>query len=250
MPHFILKVILGPILLLQGLWVRFKTPVLPEAEGPRAGRAGAGPALRLLVVGDSSAAGVGAATQSQSLLGHLTQGLARRFDVRFRLMAQTGATTREALKALDAMASERWDVVVTALGVNDLTGQRHKTDWLADQQRLIDLLRSKFDPCVILISSLPPVHRFPALPQPLRWHLGKGAQRFNIALENLSSANAALFLPLDFDMRADQMAPDGFHPGPDIYAEWGRRAAARICADLETNVAAAGRCLWRGMPPN
>ncbi len=241
---------LGPVLLMQGLWVRIKTPVLPEAEGPRTGHTGAGPTLRLLVVGDSSAAGVGAALQSQALLGHLTQRLARWHAVQYRLLAQTGATTRDTLKILDDLASERWDVVVTALGVNDVTGQRSETDWLADQQRLIDLLHAKFDPCVILISGLPPVHRFPALPQPLRWHLGRGAQRFDTALKNLTCANAVLFLPLDFGMRTDQMAPDGFHPGPEIYAEWGRRAAARICEGLETKAAAAGRSLGPGMPPN
>ncbi len=231
---------LGPVLLMQGLWVRIKTPVLPEAEGPRMGHTGAGPALRLLLVGDSSAAGVGADRQSQALLGHLTQRLARWHAVQYRLLAQTGATTRDTLKVLDDLASERWDVVVTSLGVNDLTGQRNRTDWLADQQRLIDLLHAKFDPCVILISGLPPVHRFPALPQPLRWHLGRGAQKFDTALKRLTGANAVLFLPLDFGMRADQMAPDGFHPGPEIYAEWGRRAAARIGEGLEYQAAAVG----------
>ncbi len=245
-----LKILLGPILLLQGLWVRIKTPVLPEAEGPRAGRVGTGLPLRLLVVGDSSAAGVGAASQGQALLGQLTQGLARRYAVEYRLVAQTGATTRDTLADLGQMAAEPWHVIVTALGVNDLTAQRRLTDWLSDQQRLIDLLRTRFNPQVILISSLPPMHRFPALPPPLRWHLGHGVQKFNTALDELSATNAVLFLPLDFSMRPDQMASDGFHPGPDIYAEWGRRAAARICEGLKTNAAAARRPLWRGMPPN
>lgn len=242
--------LLGPLLLTQGLWVRARTPILPEAAGPRSGRIGTGPDLRLLVVGDSAAAGVGASSQSKALLGHLTQGLARSYAVQFRLMAQTGATTRDTLTVLADMTAEPHDVVVTALGVNDLTAQRRKTDWLADQQRLIDLLRTKFKPRVILFSGLPPVHRFPALPQPLRWHLGAGARTFNAALEKLSSANAALFLPLDFSMETDQMAPDGFHPGPDIYAEWGRRAAARIREGLRTKAATADRSFWRGTPPN
>ena len=249
MPHSSWKIILGPILLLQGLWVRIKTPVLPEAEGPRSGRIGTGPALRLLVVGDSSAAGVGAASQSQALLGHLTQSLALHYTVQYRLVAQTGATTRDTLKVLADRTAESWDAIVTALGVNDLTGQRDKTAWRADQQRLIDLLRVRFNPHVILISSLPPMHRFPALPQPLRWHLGNGAQRFNMALEELSSANAALFLPLDFSMRSDQMASDGFHPGPDIYAEWGRRAAGRIREGLQMK-AGADMVFGPGFPPN
>ena len=249
MPPILWKVILGPILLLQGLWVRVKTPILPEAEGSRSGRIGTGPTLRLLVVGDSSAAGVGAASQSQALLGHLARSLAHHYTVQYRLVAQTGATTRDTLMVLANRTAESWDAIVTALGVNDLTGQRNKAAWLVDQQRLIDLLRSRFNPHVILISSLPPMHRFPALPQPLRWHLGNGARRFNAALEALSSANAILFLPLDFSMRPDQMASDGFHPGPEIYAEWGRRAASRIREGLQMN-AGADMAFWQGIPPN
>ena len=44
---------------------------LPEAEGPRAGSAGEGPALRLLILGDSSAAGVGTTHQEEALLGQM-----------------------------------------------------------------------------------------------------------------------------------------------------------------------------------
>ena len=55
-----LKITLGPLLLWQGRAVRARALKLPEAAGPREGREGQGaPALRLLVVGDSSAAGVG-----------------------------------------------------------------------------------------------------------------------------------------------------------------------------------------------
>ena len=57
------KVLLGPVLLAQGIYTRRMTPRLPEAEGERQGEAGSGDVLRLLIVGDSAAAGVGAATQ-------------------------------------------------------------------------------------------------------------------------------------------------------------------------------------------
>ncbi|RMD81354.1 MAG: SGNH/GDSL hydrolase family protein, partial [Candidatus Dadabacteria bacterium] len=57
---------LGPLLLWQGWRVRLNVPRLPEAPGPRQGRAGKGPLLRLLIVGDSAAAGVGAAHQDEA----------------------------------------------------------------------------------------------------------------------------------------------------------------------------------------
>ena len=49
-------ILLGPILLLQAVWVRRRTPVLPEPPGERSGSRGDGPYLKLAVIGDSAAA--------------------------------------------------------------------------------------------------------------------------------------------------------------------------------------------------
>ena len=51
---------LAPLLVAQALRTRRVTPRLPEAAGERSGTQGEGPRLRLLVLGDSAAAGVGA----------------------------------------------------------------------------------------------------------------------------------------------------------------------------------------------
>ena len=243
-PPFLLKAVLGPTLLLQGLWVRMRTPRLPEADGPRRGQTGTGPRLRLLILGDSSAAGVGVASQSEALLGQLTRALGCHYTVAYRLEARTGATTADALDTLVRPGMGPFDVVVTALGVNDLTAGRKIPAWLADQKCLIDRLHARLKPRVILISGLPPVHLFPALPQPLRWYLGNGARGFSSALEALAKANGALFLPLDFSLDIPQMATDGFHPGRGVYREWGRRAAAGIHAHLGAQMTAAPVRRW------
>ncbi|EEX09439.1 hypothetical protein SL1157_1477 [Ruegeria lacuscaerulensis ITI-1157] len=58
----IVRLPLLPLLAAQALMVRQRALRLPEPSGPREGRQGRGPRLRLLIVGDSSAAGVGAGT--------------------------------------------------------------------------------------------------------------------------------------------------------------------------------------------
>ena len=67
-----------PILWLQGRYVRKHTPRLPGASGPTSGviPAAAAP-LRLLVVGVSTVAGVGAPDHSQALTGQIAMALAR-----------------------------------------------------------------------------------------------------------------------------------------------------------------------------
>ena len=54
-----LKLALSPLLVAQAVATRARLPRLPEAGGARRGEAGRGPLLRLLIAGDSSAAGVG-----------------------------------------------------------------------------------------------------------------------------------------------------------------------------------------------
>ena len=81
---------LVPILLAQGLWVRQSVPKLAEAEGPREGVAGTGRPIRILVAGDSSAAGVGAPVQAKALMGCLLSRLAVDFTVALEIDRQYG----------------------------------------------------------------------------------------------------------------------------------------------------------------
>jgi lysophospholipase L1-like esterase len=180
--HALATVALGPLLLVQGRRVRRSVPVLPEPEGPRAGTVGHGPALRLLVVGDSAAAGVGARTQDQALCGQLAAALAPMFRLQWQLLAFTGATTADMLRRLREEPAAKVDVILTSLGVNDVTGRLSLNAWRQAQGALIDLLQERFAPRHILLSGLPPMHRFPALPQPLRWYIGSRARDFDRAL--------------------------------------------------------------------
>ncbi len=65
-----LKLMLAPLLVAQAVATRRRAPLLPEAQGRARRRVGGGAdALRLLIAGDSSAAGVGVARQDQALAG-------------------------------------------------------------------------------------------------------------------------------------------------------------------------------------
>jgi hypothetical protein len=118
---------------------------------------------------------------------------------------------------------------MTSLGVNDVTSFVSLDKWLMSQRALWNELKVRLGITLIVVSGLPPVHGFPALPQPLRWYLGERAKRFDRALEQeLEHHPDNHFLGLNFTKSADAMASDGFHPGPAIYAEWANHAAELI----------------------
>lgn len=222
---------LGPLLLLQGNRVRKRVPILPEPPGPRSGAAGNGVTVRVLLVGDSSAAGVGSPTQQAALSGQLVGILSQYCRIEWQLLAKTGATTESSVRALHKLPSGKVDVAVTVLGVNDVTSVTGASKWLTNQTELRNTLRSRFDTGHIVVCGLPPISGFPALPQPLRWYLGSKARRLSELLQrSVANDDGVRYFPVDFCQDATLMASDGFHPGPVIYAEWGKRLAAAILA--------------------
>lgn len=228
----------APLMLLQGRRVRRHALRLPEAAGPREGQ---GPAHRssdkqLLIVGDSSAAGVGVSNQSQALSGQLVEALALAGAAprRWQLIARTGAAAAD-LPALlerglpaDASASPRFDVALVVVGVNDVTGATPISRWLADLDRIHEQLRG-LGVAVTLFSGLPPMERFTALPQPLRSWLGLQARRYDRALGHWSQTRPGVLhqvLPRLDDPAL--LASDGFHPGEAGCAVWARALALTL----------------------
>ncbi len=224
--------LLLPVLLLQAAYVRRHVLHLPEPEGARSGVSGEGPALRLLIIGDSSAAGVGVRTQDEALLGLVSQRLAEVARVEFDLVARTGAKTAEALGWLGDLPRDRYDVVVTSLGVNDVTKATPLFRWRALQGQLLDRLRAENGARRIIVSRLPPMGQFPLLPQPLRWAMGRRARLFDRHLLRLVARRPACTpVTLTMGLDATNMSADGFHPGPAVYAAWADAICAAVLAD-------------------
>lgn len=232
MLNFATRLALSPLLLAQGLSVRANAVRLPEAAGPRTGRLGSGPKLSLLILGDSSAAGVGVDHQNDALAGQLAVLLANHFTLDWQLVAKTGATTRTALQWLETHPPAPIDIVVTALGVNDVTHAVPYPLWLRQQNRMFARINTLFAPRRVYVSGVPPLGDFPILPQPLRWSLGTQARRFDAGLARLTEMSARLsHILFDSPLVPSQMAQDGFHPGPEIYTLWAKEMASRILSD-------------------
>jgi lysophospholipase L1-like esterase len=144
MAYLLRTIALAPVIVPQGIWTNLRIPTLPEPPGARQGEAGTGPRLRLLIVGDSAAAGVGVSRQEEALLGQVVARLSDRYRVEFDLQAKTGFTTADVLRRLEDLPVRGYDVALTSLGVNDVLALTSRATWLDRQRQLRQLLREKF----------------------------------------------------------------------------------------------------------
>jgi len=234
--HVAARAVLGPLLYAQAGRLRRTLPELPEASGAREGSAGSGRvALRLLIAGDSSAAGVGAPTQRQALAGHLARELARRVQgrVRWQLVAATGARSEDVLAMLIRGRLHRADVGIVVVGVNDITKEVPLQLALHKRGEIVALMRERAGVGHVLLPALPEMEKFPALPQPLAWYAGRHARRNNAAQNAWAAGQQyASHVVMDGVLDPALMAADGFHPAPALYA----RVAGRLAEHIEYEV--------------
>lgn len=215
--------LLLPVLAAQALYARLTIPRLPVATGPNEGEIpGRYPVLRLLAVGESTVAGVGAVTQDQALACQCARWL-RDFTGRavcWKAVGFSSGNARSLLARVRRMEGLEADLAVVALGVNDVLAFRTPTKWIQDLAALVLALRERSGDIPVLLAGVPPVERFTALPQPLRNCLGRRARILDGKARGLVSRLPGLChcrTPLP---RPEHLAADGFHPSPAGYSGW------------------------------
>jgi lysophospholipase L1-like esterase len=219
-----LKFVLTPVLLAQAALTRKRMPRLPEPDGPRHGEEGEGELLRVLITGDSSAAGVGVVTQREALSGQLAERLAQACSARvaWRLVARSGLNTAQTLELLRREAPPQADVAVVVTGVNDIIDQVPSRRAMRSREAIVNHLRHAQGVRHVVFAPLPPVHHLPGVPQPLRWVAGTDARRHNAALTRWAASRSDVSrVQIDLKLNRSVLAVDGFHPGAPTY---------RVCA--------------------
>jgi hypothetical protein len=239
-----LLLLLLPLLLLQAAWTAVRTPRLPEARGPRRAQlcspgtgkgARAGDAAQpfgLLIVGESTAVGVGADTLDDALAGCLARTLAERLGrpVSWSVIGRNGARMADVDRLLASEpAIPGATLAIVPMGVNDTVKLSSLHAWRAALERVRSRLLSAGIER-IAFASVPPVGWFTALPRPLRWLLGWRSRQLDRALLEWAacSGGTASYLPIRFPPLPELLAGDGYHPGPEGYRRWASMLADQL----------------------
>jgi lysophospholipase L1-like esterase len=229
-----MSVLFAPVLLVQAKRTARRTPQLHPAAGSNRGTIpGAGPLRRLVVIGESTAAGVGAFEHAEALPGYLACALRDRYryGVTWSVVGKNGATARKVFREIvPSLNGATPDIVLVTVGINDLIRRRPLNSWGLDLTALIAALRGKYEDAQVVLAGMPPVHRFPVLPQPLRSHMGARARAMDRTMREVARTYGAVHVPMDPAMADDprMFASDGLHPSPEGYRLWAQDLARAL----------------------
>ncbi|HEX6279566.1 MAG TPA: GDSL-type esterase/lipase family protein, partial [Pyrinomonadaceae bacterium] len=146
---------IAPFLYLQGQVTRWKVGLLPNATEP-AGVVGTGDdEVKLLVIGESTVAGLGARFHELALGGQFAKGIHKRTGkkVRWTVIGRNGVTARRTIDELwPLVPDERFDHVLLGIGGNDVMKLSSPRKWRSDMLELIGIVREANPDAAIFIS--------------------------------------------------------------------------------------------------
>ena len=234
LPFWISTTLLAPLLVWQGQRTRRTTPRLPEAHGDPHGQYGDGePAWQLLVLGESTAAGVGVTHHQDGLASQLARQLHQQSQrtIGWRSHGINGIRLQALQDHLKTIQLAPADAILLSMGVNDTTGLTPRRRY---RQQLLALGAQLPGPLFLL--SVPPMHRFTALPTPLRQLLGWRARQLDAIQRKLAAEQPDDFIYLSYPAMTDPtlLAEDGYHPGITGYQAMATALAPALTARLQT----------------
>ena len=217
----------APFLYLQSRFVRRKVGRLPDAGGETKGQFENGAErVKLLVLGESTAAGVGARTHETALAGQFARLLGEKIgkSVEWQVVGRSGITVKETIHELvPKIPDEKFDYIMLALCGNEVLKLRSPRTFRRDMKKLLAILQEKNADTTFFLTNAPAVRLSPVLPFPIKFVLGH--------LSALHDANAREFtgeMPKVFYFHQPTSVPedfwaDGIHPSEKGYTAWSKR---------------------------
>jgi lysophospholipase L1-like esterase len=201
------------------------------------GRTGA-PPLRLVLLGDSSALGVGVDRMSDTVGGQLAQLLAEGPSRRQVFLSSVGVSgsrsTDLATQVARALLGDRPDVAVVLIGANDATGLRRPVEAATYLGAAVRRLREAN--VEVVVGTCPDLGAVRAIAPPLRQVVGWLGRRMAdaqaVAVREAGGAVVDLAATTGPVFRADAgtLCYDEFHPSADGYRVWAHALLPAVAA--------------------
>lgn len=184
------------------------------------------PQLRILIAGDSTAVGVGAADSSLSIAGRVS-ALYPEADI--INAGVSGLRTGGLVAVLDQYKVEQFDLVILQIGGNDIVRFTPLDDVAASIDEVLRRAKKQSKRVVVFTSGN--VGTAPIFPYPLRWFMTRRTlavrQLFTAAVNNHGATYVDLYRERSDDPFVTDpttyFAADKFHPSDAGYGVWWQR---------------------------
>lgn len=211
----------------------------PVADGVYGAHHGGEP-LSLVLLGDSSATGLGVDRTSQSPGAVLAAGLSECADrpVRLTCVATVGAQSSDLPHQVDDVEATAPDVAVIMIGANDVT---HRVKPSAAVRHLDHVVRRLHEMgAEVVVGTCPDLGTVEPVPQPLRW-IARRASRELAAAQTIVVVEAGgrtvslgdILGPEFAASPSEMFGPDRFHPSVAGYASAATALLPTVCAALD-----------------
>ncbi len=225
-----------PVLYFQGKQVRKRVPNLPEASGMEGVSAeGTNGTFKVLLIGESTMAGVGVATNEEGFAGSLASALHLKLDktVHWKVYAKSGYAAQRILEeVLPTITTKEADLIVLGMGANDTLEINTPYTWGKYVKEILSALQKQFPTTPIAFANMPPVNDFEALTPLLQVTLGNLSFLLKEELEVIVSEYPSVYFDnrllaieswikgKDTSKPLPKLFSDGVHPSKYSYQIW------------------------------
>jgi lysophospholipase L1-like esterase len=227
------------LLVVEARLARRMISATPNGDPPVAdglyGEAHGGTPLSLVMLGDSTAAGLGVRTPAETPAALLATGLSAIAGrpVRLTNVARSGSRSHALRGQVDRGLQTRPDIAVVMIGANDVTGRVPPAESVRHLAYAVERLRAAG--ALVVVGTCPDLGSVKSLMPPLRWFARRASRQLaaaqTIAVVERGGRSVSLGDLLGREFAADPLSmfsEDRYHPSARGYAS----AAAAILPSL------------------
>jgi lysophospholipase L1-like esterase len=200
-----------PYLVYQAKKVRKSSPKLPSQSSLLTLGQGE---KHVLLLGESTVAGVGASAAAQTLAGNFARMLGDSYQI--ETIGKKGLRVKDAFSLYQLQKKSRTTTsegVILFLGANDCFLLTSPQEFKQELRSLIQQIQVETNANWIYLAAIPPVHLFPAFSEQMRAFLSKQRAYLQREMEDIAANDPkVIYHAIPMDLQPEFFSADGVHP--------------------------------------